>query len=502
MVWLSDHFRPGEQMNTISDDHDGVDPEVWDWPEMRAALAERDITRVYRLLQKFGFSQQRIAALAGQSQPEVSAIIHGRKVMAYDVLSRVADGLGIPRGYMGLAYAVEPSQRPPTSTAPMGVAGGVVPAGAGSRAISAGAACGARESEEDGPVQRRDFLGAAAAVAVGGHVPAVERWLPRPVGPVGPTPTRIGAADIAQIRAATHQHHELALQLGGGASADAVTGYLRWASGYLRSRYSDDTGRELRVALADLHGVAGTSLHDSGRHLEANRHFMQGLVLAREVSDHAQAASLLSSMGWVSLEQEHAADALRFFQLAHLAAEDAGSHAELALLHAREAWAYALLGQPNLVADALARADDERGRVVASEEQVTFHGAAQFEASHANDALACVAFAHWLLARADIPAAARSAELAVDGSTRVLAADNLPGRLLALRQVTLAGAMLCAGERETGLAAAHEAVDRVAAVRSVRATDRLRHVATAAKAWPRHRPAIDLRRRIATLQGA
>ncbi len=494
-------------MNTIGDDHDGVDPEVWDRPEMRAVLAERDITRVYRLLQKFGFSQQRIAALAGQSQPEVSAIIHGRQVMAYDVLSRVADGLGIPRGYMGLAYAVEPSQSPPTGTAPMGIGDGAVPAGAGGGGISGGARRGARESEEDDPVQRRDFLGVAAAVAVGGHVPALERWLPSPVGPVGPVgpvasaPARIGAADVAQIRATTHQLHELGEQLGGGASVGVATGYLRWASGLLRSRYADDTGRDLRVALADLYSVAGTSLHESGRHLEANRHFMQGLVLAREVAAHAQAASLLWWMGRVCLEQEHVTDALRFFQLAHLVAEDAGSHAELARLHANEAWAYALLGQPRLVKEALARADDERGRIVASEEPLTFHGAARYQASQPDVALAYVATAHWLLARADDPATARNAELAVEFSTRILAADNLPGRLLAGRQAMLAGALLCAGERETGLAAAHEAVDRVAAVRSFSAADRLRYLAETAKAWPRHRPAIDLRRRIATLQG-
>jgi transcriptional regulator with XRE-family HTH domain len=83
---------------------DRPDPCVWEVPLMRAALGARDVRQMYRLLQRLGYSQQRIAALAGQSQPEVSAILHGRRVMAYDVLSRIADGLGIPRGYMGLAY--------------------------------------------------------------------------------------------------------------------------------------------------------------------------------------------------------------------------------------------------------------------------------------------------------------------------------------------------------------------------------------------------------------
>src|SRR5215468_3793591 len=182
-------------MNTIGDDHDQVDPEVWERPAMRAALANRDITTVYRLLQKAGFSQQRIAALSGQSQPEVSAIIHGRRVMAYAVLSRIADGLGIPRGYMGLSYAVEPGQGSLAGTAP-------TEAGPGRAGAEGGApSAGVEDSEEDDPVQRRDFLVAAGLVAGGGQVPGIERWLPRPVGGPGgslppASPARIGAADI------------------------------------------------------------------------------------------------------------------------------------------------------------------------------------------------------------------------------------------------------------------------------------------------------------------
>ena len=91
-------------MNALPSGPGRIDPAHWDEPTMRKALAVRDITVVFRLLQKLGYSQQRIAAMTGQSQPEVSAIIHGRKVMAYDVLSRICDGLGAPRGYMGLAY--------------------------------------------------------------------------------------------------------------------------------------------------------------------------------------------------------------------------------------------------------------------------------------------------------------------------------------------------------------------------------------------------------------
>jgi transcriptional regulator with XRE-family HTH domain len=59
---------------------------------------------VYRLLQRFGVAQRRIAALTDQSQSEVSEIIAGRRVVvSFDVLARIAEGLGVPRGWMGLA---------------------------------------------------------------------------------------------------------------------------------------------------------------------------------------------------------------------------------------------------------------------------------------------------------------------------------------------------------------------------------------------------------------
>jgi hypothetical protein len=50
-------------------------------PDMREALAVRDIGAVYQLLQRYGVPQRRIAALVDQSQSEVSEIIAGRRVV-------------------------------------------------------------------------------------------------------------------------------------------------------------------------------------------------------------------------------------------------------------------------------------------------------------------------------------------------------------------------------------------------------------------------------------
>ncbi len=69
---------------------------------MRAAFAQRDIATVYVKLGQRFVSQRRIAALTGQSQSEISEIISGRQVTSVAVLERIADGLGVPRAWLGL----------------------------------------------------------------------------------------------------------------------------------------------------------------------------------------------------------------------------------------------------------------------------------------------------------------------------------------------------------------------------------------------------------------
>ena len=91
-------------MNTDHHPNRPIDPSVWQRYDVRLVLARRDVGRLFKLLQKTGVSQRRIAALTGQSQSEISEIIGGRQVMAYEVLVRICDGLRIPRGYMGLSY--------------------------------------------------------------------------------------------------------------------------------------------------------------------------------------------------------------------------------------------------------------------------------------------------------------------------------------------------------------------------------------------------------------
>lgn len=81
-----------------------IPAELFKDPSLRAVLEQRDIARVFIYLSHRGISQRRIAALTGQSQSEISEIIAGRKVTSVEVLERIADGLRVPRGWLGVAY--------------------------------------------------------------------------------------------------------------------------------------------------------------------------------------------------------------------------------------------------------------------------------------------------------------------------------------------------------------------------------------------------------------
>lgn len=89
---------------------DALDIPPWAWhrDDTRALLARRDVAALFRFAQHYaGASQSRIASLCGLGQGRVNEIINGRRdVTRLDVLTRIADGLGMPdeaRTEFGLA---------------------------------------------------------------------------------------------------------------------------------------------------------------------------------------------------------------------------------------------------------------------------------------------------------------------------------------------------------------------------------------------------------------
>jgi hypothetical protein len=87
-----------------------IDPTWWrdgmvDGQPIREAIASRDVGAILRFLRGLGWSVPALAAATGLSEPRVRAIMRGtQRITSYEVLERVAVGLCIPRGAMGLAY--------------------------------------------------------------------------------------------------------------------------------------------------------------------------------------------------------------------------------------------------------------------------------------------------------------------------------------------------------------------------------------------------------------
>ncbi|MBV8932303.1 MAG: helix-turn-helix transcriptional regulator, partial [Kutzneria sp.] len=301
---------------------------------MRNALAARDVSSVYRQLRRVGVSQRQIAAMTGQSQSEVSEILKGRQVMAYDVLARIADGLGVPRGYMGLAY---------DETTALKLAGGVDEA----------------EQREDEEVKRRQFLQHAAAVTMGAQVlgPDTGQWVA--TAAQTPTPNRIGLTDVRQIEAATRALRSLDYQYGGGFCRDAVVAQLSWTRQLLEVTSSDVVRSRLFKAVADMHSLAGWTSFDIGLLDSARTHFAKALELAKQGGDNGLVANILYRMGRVYLQNEAPGEALKMFQLGQIAAQESGSALTVAVLCANEAWAYGKLNRQDQVQRMIGRTRDE-----------------------------------------------------------------------------------------------------------------------------------------------
>lgn len=427
---------------------------------MRIALAARDIPTVYKRLKRLGFSHRRLAGLTGQSSSEVTDILNGRQVMAYDLLVRIAEGLNIPRGHMGLAYDASIVPVEPTSL----------------------------DERED---TRRD-LARAAEVAVGAGVFDPLSWV-RPVDcELTSPPARIGVAEIEQVEIITGNLGNLDRQYGGGACRDAVLAHLAWAQRLLSADADEAARHRLHVALADLHGLAGWTSFDVGLYRSARRQYARALEQARFSGDPARVAKILYCTGRLHLHQEHPQDALRFFQLGQIAAQESGCGLAVAMLCVNEAWAYATLGASHtqLALKSLGRAQDEFARA----DPDTVPGCLRFFGRA--DLSASTGVVQSVLS-SSVPEYGEVAVASLLSSLSDRGDDMARSRTFEL--TALATVHLREGDVGLGVQAGHEAVGNAERVRSRRVLDRLAPLRAEAQRKRRDGDVADLADRIALL---
>lgn len=411
--------------------------ETWERSEMRLALSQRDVGLVYRLLGAAGISQRQIAHLTEQHQSEVSSIAQGRHVAAYDVLARIADGLGVPRGYMGLAYSGLAIEQ---------------------QVLESGVA-----AEGDSAMDRRKFLGAISKLAVGAALTPAEidfiTVAPRPL----PTPSRVALSDVASLRTLTKQLRAHDAANGGGSCQGAILAQVHWANSLLHSNYTDTVGADLMSAVAELKTLAGWAAHDLGeqRATEATQLLAQALELTNSAGNPAQSAIVLYHLGRIPLDNGDPAEALNLFMLGQIAAQKSKLPYAVALLHANQALAHAQLGDAGEAISSLRRAEDEyaHGRPLdsSSPEYMKFFDAAALETAAAR--------VHSALGLAD----PRHRDDAIVRLDRARAeAPRERRRQRAFNAAWLAACRLAAGDFDGAVQIGHEAVDEARELRSPR----------------------------------
>ncbi|TGN77913.1 regulator [Streptomyces bauhiniae] len=320
------------------------------------------------------------------------------------------------------------------------------------------------------------------------RVPAQAGPVRAPAPPAArPSGHRVTGGDLAALRSVGELFRALDDQYGGGHARQALVRYLEHeCEPMLRGSYSEQTGRRLFGAAADLTRLAGWTSYDIAAHGLAQRYFVQALRLAQAAGDRAYGSYVLVTMSRQAVYLGHGREAV---QLARVAQQGIGTGATpvvQALLHAAEARAHAVLGETRACTGALVRA--ERALETARPGDDVPHWARFFDEAQLADELGhCHRDLH------QFRAAAQHAER----SLRLRSATHARSRLFS--RVVLATARLGLGDLDLACTLAAEAAAQAAEMRSVRAVEYIRDFERRLEPYRDAAPARGYRERVAAL---
>lgn len=201
-------------------------------------------------------------------------------------------------------------------------------------------------------VQRREFIGALAALAI-------------PLARTDqPTERRIGQSDVDELRRRTARLRRLDNIMGGAetfpvysAEADFTTRLLR------ESSHAADVGQQLRVLLAEQQQQAGWAAFDHGQHALAQRLYSDSRKAAEEAGALDLAGNALAYAAYQQTANSQSGTALAADSCE--VARPVATPKVNALLLERKAWAHATAGEAdetdralNMAREALSARDD------------------------------------------------------------------------------------------------------------------------------------------------
>lgn len=342
-------------------------------------------------------------------------------------------------------------------------------------------------------VDRRDFL-TRASLSMAGWTTPIRRWLTTPAEPTA-THTgayrQVGAADVAELRAAANDARRWDSRYGGGhwRSSALLTCLREQAGPLLQSRYTDPIGRQLFAATAQLSRLAGWTAFDAGHHAAAQRHYIQALRLARAAGDVPFGGYVLVCAAMQASLRGFHEDAIDMCLGAYERSRLTATPRVLAFFKLIEARAHARAGDAAAAGSALGASDILLGRADNragdDPEWIDFY-------SHARLAADAVEIHRDL----GLPTAALR--------WNVEAASGMPSDTFArsngLRLVVLAGTRLL-GQRpdlDAAVMQGNQAVDVLARVSSARATDYAADLVRRLQPWKHEHGVVDLAHRVQT----
>src|SRR5690606_19480291 len=253
---------------------------------------------------------------------------------------------------------------------------------------------------------------------------------------------------------------------GGGLARKAVIGQLNEVADLLRDHHPEEISRRLFQVMAELSKIAATMSWDCGMQTAAQKYYVLSLQASKPAGDQPFGASVLASMARQLLYLDQPQDALELVRLALDGVRATATPRLLAMLHTREAWAYAKLGRPESFRRAIGQAEDTFGGVKAADPDpawITYFDSAE---------LAGVTGGRYLeLSRVD----RRFADDACAYIGRAVGLrERTSSRGLVLDQVGLAQAHLLNGELDEAVAVGSAAIDSAGRVHSDRVRVQLR----------------------------
>ncbi len=323
-------------------------------------------------------------------------------------------------------------------------------------------------------VNRRSFLSGGSFTAAAYTTP-VTRWIVAPSDRTAEHTAggrRVGRADLADLWEAADQARLWDSKFGGGdwRSSSVSQCLTHQAIPLLEGTYTEETGRELFSATAELARVVAWSAFDSGQHAVAQQHFIQALRLAKAGADIEMGAYVMATMALQSMLQGHPDQAVDMAQGAYERAKGHAAPRVLAFAKLAEARAHGRLGDVASAAATLGRSEDLLGQIRPGSRDP-----------------------QWLDYFTEARIAADATEVFRDLGKPAAAlqwnqrAESMPSgrftRATGIRLAVVATTHLQSKDLDQGLSTAHEAADILAKVNSNRATAYLTKVTQALTPW-------------------